>query len=80
MPYLHTNDFRPGDPNATSGEMFEQWLEQATPERLERFGRTWFPRLWSCWARIRLGQKPPLQPCGQGRGLEPLEAPWDWPP
>ena len=67
MPYIHTDDFRLGDPTQTSHEMFEHWLEQATPERLEAVGRAWFPRHWSCWERIRLGQKPPLHPCGQRR-------------
>jgi len=33
MTILHTHDFRPGDPEGTSSEMFEQWLEQAPPRQ-----------------------------------------------
>jgi hypothetical protein len=75
MTILHTHDFRPGDPEGTSSEMFEQWLEQAPPDKLEQFGRSLFPRWWSCWARIRIGAKPPLHPCGQGHSREPLPPP-----
>jgi hypothetical protein len=75
MTILHTCDFRPGDPEGTSFEMFEQWLEQASPDKLEHFGRTRFPRWWSCWARIRIGAKPLLHPCGQGHSRKPLPPP-----
>jgi hypothetical protein len=77
MTILHTDSFRPGDPEGTSLEMFEQWLEQARPDQLARFGRCWFPyaRWWSCWARIRIGTKPSLHPCGQGHRREPLPPP-----
>jgi hypothetical protein len=57
MTILHTNDFRPGDPEGTSSEMFEQWLEQAPPNKLASFGSSWFPRWWSCWARIKLHRR-----------------------
>ena len=76
MTILHIHDFRPGDPEGTSFAMFEQWLEQAPPDKLEDFGRAWFPRWWSCWARIRTGAKPPLlRPRGQGHRSAPLPLP-----
>ena len=64
--------FNPGNVQEVSEEKFERWLEQATPDALEAFGRARFPRWFSTeapmppmprlWARGQSPRKP--QPSG----------------
>ena len=62
--FENRHTFCPGNVQQVSAAQFERWLDEASPDALEAFGRAWFPRWFSIEAPM--GPPPLLLARGQG--------------